>query len=234
MKQAIYTIPIHEVFEPKDGCPICRMRDILEERCVEYILGAAMMEPDIRMETNRLGFCKRHFDRMLERKNRLSLALLLESHLAQINRTVFSGSGEPRMGMDKKDRSKKAEKVVESCYVCEKVDSVMENMMDSIFHMYRQSSDFRALFSQQEALCLPHYRILCDIARSKLQKRELSEFLSLANRLAGGYCRALENDVRHFTKMFDYRNSGPEADWGNSKDSIERAVWFLTSRRTDK
>ena len=29
---------------------------------------------------------------------------------------------------------------------------------------------------------------------------------------------------------FDYRNNGEDADWGNSRDSIERAVWFLTSR----
>ena len=234
MSQSIYTIPIHDVFEPKDGCPICRMRNLLEERCVEYILGAAMMEPDIRMETNRLGFCKRHFEKMLRRKNRLSLALLLESHLAQINRTVFSAEAGIEGKADKKDRSKKAEKVVESCYVCAKVDSVIENMLDSLFHMYRQNADFRALFAQQEALCLPHYQMLCESARVKLPKRELSGFLSLANRLAGGYCLTLENDVRHFTKMFDYRNSGPDADWGNSKDSIERAVWFLTSRKTEE
>ena len=27
MRDSIYTIPISEVFEPKCGCPICRMRD---------------------------------------------------------------------------------------------------------------------------------------------------------------------------------------------------------------
>ena len=81
MKEAIYTIPISEVFEPKDGCPLCRLRDILEQRCLEYIMGAAMMEPDIRVETNRLGFCKDHYFMMLKRKNRLSIALMLQSHL---------------------------------------------------------------------------------------------------------------------------------------------------------
>ena len=56
MKDSIYTIPLSEVLEPKDGCPICRLRNILENRCLEYIMGAAMMEPDIRMKTNREGF----------------------------------------------------------------------------------------------------------------------------------------------------------------------------------
>jgi len=27
--------------------------------------------------------------------------------------------------------------------------------------------------------------------------------------------------------MFDYRNNGEDADWGNSKDAIERTVAFL-------
>ena len=52
MRDSILTIPISEVFEPKCGCPICLMRDMLEKRSVEYIMGSAMMEPDVRSETN--------------------------------------------------------------------------------------------------------------------------------------------------------------------------------------
>ena len=56
MREDLCTIPINEVFEPRDGCPFCRMRDMLEDRMATYITGAAMMEPDVRIETNRLGF----------------------------------------------------------------------------------------------------------------------------------------------------------------------------------
>lgn len=38
MREDICTIPVSEVFEPKDGCPICRMRDTVETRMVEYIM----------------------------------------------------------------------------------------------------------------------------------------------------------------------------------------------------
>ena len=89
MREDICTIPVSEVFEPKDGCPICRMRDTVETRMVEYIMGAAMMEPDVRMETNRRGFCEDHFRKMLGQKNRLSLALMLESRLIEIKEQVF-------------------------------------------------------------------------------------------------------------------------------------------------
>ena len=42
----------------------------------------------------------------------------------------------------------------------------------------------------------------------------------------------LAGDLKHFCDMFDYRNNGEE-DWGNSKDSVERTVQFLTTREAD-
>ena len=45
MRSDICSIPVEEVFEPKEGCPVCRMRNMLENRMAEYITGAAMMEP---------------------------------------------------------------------------------------------------------------------------------------------------------------------------------------------
>ena len=59
MRESILTIPINEVFEPREGCPICAMRNTVEQHISEYIMGAAMMEPDVRMETNRLGSPRR-------------------------------------------------------------------------------------------------------------------------------------------------------------------------------
>ena len=75
MRDDITSIPISEVFEPRDGCPICRLRNTLEDRVVEYITGAAMMEPDVRIETNKQGFCIDHYRMMLKKRNRLGVAL---------------------------------------------------------------------------------------------------------------------------------------------------------------
>ena len=91
MQDSIYTIPISEVFEPKCGCPICSMRNTLEERCIDYILGAAMMEPDVRIVTNQKGFCRIHYDMMFTRKNRLGMALTLESHLDELKKELKDG-----------------------------------------------------------------------------------------------------------------------------------------------
>ena len=95
MREDICSIPVSEVFAPKDGCPICRMVSTLEEHLVEYITGAAMMEPDVRQETNRTGFCPEHFRMMLARRNRLSVALTMESHLKELQQNLDFGGKAP-------------------------------------------------------------------------------------------------------------------------------------------
>ena len=142
MKDSIYTIPLSEVLEPKDGCPICRLRNILENRCLEYIMGAAMMEPDIRMETNREGFCFSHFQRMLKAKNRLSLALMLESRLAYVAENELSAHP-AKGGLFRKNAPVAPQK--QSCFVCSEVNRVMDRMLQTLIHTLEKDESFRSL-----------------------------------------------------------------------------------------
>ena len=91
--EQIYTIPVNEAFEASAadascGCAFCALYRKLEENELELILGASMMEPDVRIKTNEEGFCKTHYDMMFVRKNRLGMALTLESHLDELRRDI--------------------------------------------------------------------------------------------------------------------------------------------------
>lgn len=227
MRESILTIPVSEILEPREGCPICRMRDMLEQRTVEYIMGAAMMEPDVRIETNRAGFCSAHFSQMLRCKNRLSLALMLQTHLDEVHKSLFSRK---KLFEPKNAKQKKLSEINESCFVCEKVDWGMERLMRTFFEMY-QSSDGRKLLEEQEYICLPHYDLLCFLAPAHLQKKELDGFLKLIGELTEKHIALLYSDVSKYCSMYDYRSAGKDADWGNSRDSIERTIDFLTSRK---
>ena len=119
MRADITNIPVTEVFEPKDGCPICRMRDLLEKRVAEYITGAAMMEPDVRIETNRLGFCIDHYRLILKQRNRLGVALILESHLAEMETEVFKGL--PLLGKSGRKQAKSASERTATCFLCQQL-----------------------------------------------------------------------------------------------------------------
>jgi len=229
MREDITSIPVTDIFDEKDGCPLCRMRDLLEERVVDYITGAAMMEPDVRIETNEQGFCLTHYRQMLKKRARLPVALMMESRLAEVEKQVFRGL--PIIGKSVKRQASSAAEVVESCFVCDRLDWSMSRLLATVCRLWEQERDFRKSFEEQEYLCLPHFTILARMAEKNVSKKNVSEFQKAAAALCRKQLESLQADVSHFCKMFDYRNSSdPNADWGNSKDSIERAVTFLCGR----
>ena len=170
MREDITSIPVSEVFEPRDGCPLCRMRDLLEERVLEYITGAAMMEPDVRIETNRQGFCFPHYQMMLKKRNRLGVALMLESRLEEIEKQVYDAAASP-FGFQAKKQVEAADKPLHTCFVCGQVDWAMERMLETVFRLWEREEAFRRLFSEQPCLCLPHFSQLSNAAVRHMGKK---------------------------------------------------------------
>lgn len=221
MNENICTIPVNEVFEQKCGCPICTMRNLIETKYIEYITGAAMMEPDIRLMTNASGFCERHYSKMLEvSAKRLPIALMLDTHLKEIDSRM----------LEKPDKAsiERLEKLENSCFVCDYMDRHLSRHIDTVLRTYKAEEEFRGLFAGQDYLCLPHYRML--LAQGKKQLGGLyKEFCATAHTLVSKRARLLEEDFAAFIAAFDYRSAGepmPE----QARDVIERTIAFLTSR----
>ncbi len=224
MALSLYTIPVHEIFAPKEGCPYCRLHQVLEDRCIDYILGAAMMEPDIRQETNRLGFCGDHLQQMMERSNKkLPLALLLSTRLEVLQKEL---SAKGMFGSAKK--AEKLQKATQSCYICNRIDDAFDKIMENSLVLFARDREFRQLFEEQETICLPHYQQLMTV-KERLPKKERELAVQAATKLCQSYLDSLTADMVHFTKMFDYRNAG--GDWGTAKDAPERALWFTTGKQ---
>ncbi len=230
MRESILTIPVNEVFEPKEGCPICRMRDTVEEHICEYIMGAAMMEPDVRMETNELGFCLTHFEMLMQQNNRLSLGLMLNSYLENARKNIFEKKS---LFFTKSAKQRKAAEIEETCFVCSKVQWGIDHMLETVFTMYLKEPKFRNLFKAQEYICVPHYNMLSIKAGEKLQKGDLASFNADLDKLLEDYIKQLNSDVNDFCNSFDYRNAGklhtPEME--HVRSSVERSVSFLTGRK---
>ena len=221
MRDDITSIPISDVFEPKEGCPVCRLRNMLEERSVTYITGAAMMEPDVRIETNKVGFCRHHYGQMLKSSKILTIALMLKSHLAQIASDGVSTAG----------KVKKGEIRQKSCFVCNKLNRNMGHIVTNICLLWEKEKEFRNLYSEQPYICLEHCKDLVSAA-DNISKKNRREFIKITEKLCEDYLVELAGDLQHFADMFDYRSNGSE-DWGNSKDSVERTVAFLTTREVE-
>ncbi len=216
MREDICTIPVNDAFLEKDGCPICRMRSMLEERALEYITGAAMMEPDVRIVTNKQGFCGEHMGKLAARRSSLPLALMLQTHLEDLGESLFL----------KNDKDGKiAAARLSTCFICEKVEWGMEHMLQTVYVSFERDREFRALMEEQPTICLPHYQLLLSGIKKSGLKRYSDEFRACIRTLAERQLNELNADLKHFCSMFDYRNNGSD-DWGNSKTAIERTVRF--------
>ncbi len=227
--EQIYTIPVNEAFEasaadPSLGCPLCALYRKLEENELDLILGASMMEPDVRVLTNELGFCPTHYDMMFVRKNRLGMALTLESHLNELRKGIAGGGILQKPG---EKAEKRIEKLESSCYVCGRIEYNFSRMLNTVVYLWENDPEFRAKFAAQPYFCLPHYRRLLETARAKMSKKNLPAFVKQTEEIVTAYFDTLSEDVSWFCKKFDYRYG--DEPWYNSKDAVERAMRFLGS-----
>ena len=226
--EQIYTIPVNEAFEAsaadaKCGCPMCALYAKLENDELDLILGASMMEPDVRIKTNEEGFCRTHYDMMFTRKNRLGMALTLESHLAELKNDM-KGSLLVKSG----DKAiKRIEKLDSTCFVCRRIEFNFEHMIETAVILGDCDEDFPAKLKAQPYFCLPHYARMLKYAQKKLDKKAFAEFEKTVSAIQDGYMSKLSEDVSWFCKKFDYRYK--DEPWYDSKDAVERSMKFLRS-----
>lgn len=225
--EQIYTIPVNEAFEASAadaqcGCPFCALYNKLEDDELELILGASMMEPDVRIQTNAEGFCRTHYDMMFVRKNRLGMALTLESHLDELSGEIRDGGLLSSPGQRPMKRIAALE---QSCYVCRRIEFNFEHMIETAVLLWEKDDAFRDKLRAQPYFCLPHYRRLLSVASESLSKKKFPEFEKVCASIVDGYLATLKEDVSWFCKKFDYRYD--QEPWYNSKDAVERSMRFL-------
>lgn len=231
MLETIYTIPINEAFDKgvsdkSSGCPFCNIRKKVEDDQLEIILGASMMEPDIRIKTNEQGFCHRHYEKMFTMKNRLGLALMMESHLAELQKDFSAFAPTDLIAGKGAKVTKRIDALKDSCYICERVDYTMNRMYSNAALLWEQDRDFVNKTKEQPYFCLHHFREFLEAGRNNIDKKKMSDFYSDIKKVEMDYFATLSEDVSWFCKKFDYRYENE--DWKNSKDAVERTIKFLT------
>jgi len=230
-ERAYIYYPVTEAFsEHKDRCPFCALAEKLEHDELDIILGASMMEPDVRSETNEKGFCGRHYSKMFEMKNRLGLALMLESHLESLKKEIKTGNF---LSRDIAAKSvERIDKLQSTCYVCDRIEDKISKMFTTAAYLFDEEKEFKANFKEVRYFCLPHYREYMLAAKRVLGKDGYADLVKAANEKVTAYLNSLKDDVSLFCKKFDYRFD--DLPWGESKDSVERSIKYLNGEDTIK
>lgn len=237
MKETIYTIPINEAYDVDCECPLCYLKTRLENEAVEYALGAAMMEPDYRIESNEKGYCEKHYSMLFANTNKLSLALVLDTHLEEMRKklSLLTKDAETlknvKSGFLKKntptsDFSDKLcgflEKNNTSCVVCDKIEHTMNRYVDLILEMWAEDPEFKEKFESSKGVCLPHFGTLASAAVKKLNTKKSGEFLAMLSQKENDALERIQEDIHKFTLKFDYRNK--DMEWGSAKDAPVRTI----------
>ena len=228
MKEHIYSIPLTEALEENCGCPLCSLEKRLQEQALEYFLGPSMMEPDSREVTNDKGFCKKHLGMLFDKNNRLSLALMLETHIKDLENGMVVPK---KAGMFSKETSGDIfsdylYRKINGCALCDKLNSQMADAAGNFAYMWGAEEDFRKLFEKSEGLCLEHTALVAKNCNGELHGKQKDEFLSL---LAGNQKKKLEviyENIHNFTLSFDYRNAGKELT-ADEKESVQTTINYL-------
>lgn len=231
MKEQLYTIPVNDAFAVDCECPVCSMYDSLEKDAVEFTMGPSYMEDDIRMETNKIGFCTHHVKQLYKHQNRLGLALILHTHMQRTNRDLedlLSSDKPVKKGLFAK-KTENASPVTEyienlnqSCYICNRIDRIFARYLATIYHCYEHDEEFRRKFAASKGFCTKHFGMLYEGAPSSLSSKRLPEFIKTLNEVYLTNMKRVTDDLEWFTDKFDYRNE--DKPWKNSKDALPRSM----------
>lgn len=240
MKEKLYTIPLNDAMMANDECPFCFVERKVEQDLMDFVLGSAAsyMESDVRDATDRAGFCRAHFKKMFDYGNTLGNAWILKTHLMRLSQEMaqeFKKYSPARSGGGLfKSKSSEGcansvsawiEEKEKSCYICNQFNDTFNRYMDTFFIMYRKDEDFREMVRKSKGFCLSHFGHLCEYGQRHLSEKERASFYPELFKLMEANMDRIFEDVAWMVEKFDYRNK--DADWKNSKDSIQRAMQKL-------
>jgi len=220
MKEHIYTIDINEAIEKDGECFLCIIEEKLEKAAVEYYMGAAMMEPDIRCETNKKGFCPVHYKKMKEIGNSLPLALVLQTRINEIFDHIEVEEKKKKTFFSKNSDAELADVIRDDfsgCAICERVSKYMDNCISNFMSMLINDKEFSNKFFSSKGLCMKHFEKVLRYAKGDLKNQIIEHQKKEMKRVM--------DDVDRFVLKFDYRNA--DMPWENAKDATERAILKL-------
>ena len=232
MKDHLETAPVIDAVRSKDGCPICRLRGMIETQTVERYLGGAVMEPDIRLRTNAVGFCRTHHRQLMAQKDYHGYALMMQTRLREVGKQLApAAAGLPGTTLLEQKRvaalRRQLREAVGGCLVCQNMRETVSRYLDIFMKLYREDGSFRADFDQGPGLCLEDLDLLLGAAGSLPSglRRELLNAVS--TQLKAGFATA-QADLDALCSSFHYGSE--EKNNPRIHQALERAVDLLRGK----
>ena len=238
MKEQIHTVPVNEAFDSGDECPFCYLERQAERSAIRYTLGpgASYMEPDVRAETDKAGFCGTHLQKMYDYGNSLGSALIMQTYmnilLEEMDRQMADYELPAKRSLfRRKNDSAGSDGLVDwakqkgsSCWICSKVEYNMSRYYATFFALVKEA-EFREKVEHSNGFCMRHFARLLERAKEELPNAQREWFYDAVFTLMKENMARVKGDLDWFIAKFDYRNAS--ADWRNSRDAVSRTMQKL-------
>lgn len=237
MKERLYTIELTDALRSGDECPFCYIERNLEQAALEFVLGSSYMESDMRDQTDRQGFCRKHTKMMYDYGNSLGNAWILKSRLEHLRaglKTRMEGYV-PEKGAGFWNRKKTGtegggiggwiREEESHCYICSRIQNTYDRVLDTFVHMMKHEKDFLVLLKQSKGCCIHHFAELADVCEKKLELKEKELLFPVLFAQMETELGRIQGDIDWLIEKYDYRNA--DADWKDSKDAVQRTMQKL-------
>ena len=228
MKYELQTIPVWKAYEAEPECVLCHLEAESEQRNVTFFLGNSIMAPEMRVQLNEHGFCRRHFHLLLSGQGKLGYSLALNTHLATLNerfermeRSILRSRGKAvwkRVGAYV-DALRKQE---QDCLMCDRMRANMLNFTYTIAKLYLDEPEFRRTLSASQGFCFHHLPHVLEMGREVIPAKRQPEWHETIFELQRQSLDRVRGDLEAFTWQFDYQTDQQTPE--HAKDAVPRAV----------
>lgn len=241
MKEQLYTIPMMDALRANDECPFCFIERSLEQHALDFVIGpeATYMQDDVRAETDQMGFCREHLQKMFTYGNPLASALILDTHwqakLKELKKEMKNYSGASKVGIVKRLRggelsseahnnvSKWIREGEKTCYVCNHIKMNYDRYVATFLVLFKRGdAEFIELVKNGKGFCLSHLADILDAAPKYLNEKEQQKLRGIIFPQMEENIERIIDELDWFEKKFDYRYKNE--DWKTSRDAVQRAM----------
>jgi len=238
---------IHDAYAERGECPLCSVMTTVETNYLRSFRGARVMAPEVRVGTNRSGFCPEHYERLYRGEGKLGLGLMVHTHLAELLpslrrelQAALTQALGKAPGLLARLRARRADSaagglaarlrhLVSRCYICDMLARDLEHFCFTVLYLWQRDAAFPGTLRASRGFCLSHYAALLHKAERMLRPEELRGWLGDTVPLEIQSLERLEQEVLSFTQSYHHTARGSPRD-AEERTALSRAVQKLSGR----
>jgi hypothetical protein len=230
---------VHDAYARGGECPFCDLEEAAESTYLKSFQHSRVMEPNVRVQTNRVGFCPGHYRKLYDGENKLGLSLVVHTHLQNVIQQVG-------MALDALAKAMDGRKVKEnlpaaaapitavrrSCFICDLLIADMDRYAFTVLYLWSRDPSFSIVFRASRGFCLPHFMVVLKEASKSMRVDRIKGWLVETIPLMKGSLDRLDGDLLAFTQLHQAGNASPGTE--DERTALARTLQKLAGGRFGK